>query len=604
LFGYFPGSQILTTAMNKKLAQRQVYPDLDSSLGASSLNHKVTQLHPKFSSPALPFESTSTGRLCIITQYYPPDYAPTGQLINDLANHLGAQGQKTYVFTGQPAYAVDCVAQKHEYLNKVTIRRSQATRFFSSRIRHKLVNGMLFVLRAGLFMLKQVKHQDTLLLTSAPPFLPILGWFGNLLFGIPYVCLIYDLYPEVVVNLDVASQTNLLVKFWEFCNRLTFSRAKGIIVMNGSMKERIVKKYPQLQQKISVIHNWTDPDKIVPLEKSENWFAQQHGLADKFTVLYSGNSGRCHDMETILEAALKLRDEPIQFVFIGDGASYQTCVNFAREQGLNNCLFLPYQDRSVLPYSLTACDVSLVSMKQGMEGVVAPSKLYSMLAAGRPVAAICESHSYLNHLIKDAKCGATFVNGDSENLSQFLRALASQPKVAQRMGRAGREYLVSNFTLEICAKQYARVLGLHEKAKHGLVSQAQSSAVRFNHRQRIYRRQIGQLLKEAGLLTEVQVNDILTMQSGKQHSGLKFGEIAVLKGWVRPEVVNSILTLNKPIGQLLREAGLLTEGQINDILKTQDIQHGGLRFGEVAVLKGWVHPDTINFVLRKYEPAL
>jgi glycosyltransferase involved in cell wall biosynthesis len=589
--------------MNKKVAQTQVYRDLSPSQNTSSLNNKVKQLHPKVVSSILPFETTSTGRLCIVTQYYPPDYAPTGQLIHDLANHLGSQGQKTYVFTGQPAYAVDCVAQKQECANKVTIRRSQATRFFSSRIRHKLVNGMLFALRSGLFMLKHVRQQDTLLLTSAPPFLPLLGWFANILFGTSYVCLIYDLYPEVVVNLGVAPQTNPLVKFWEFCNRCTFNRAKGIIVMNGSMKERLVSKYPDLYPKISVIHNWTDPDKIVPLEKSENWFAEKHGLVDKFTVLYSGNSGRCHDMQTIMDAALKLRDEPIQFVFIGDGASYQSCVDFAHEQGLQNCLFLPYQDRSVLPYSLTACDVSLVSMKQGMEGVVAPSKLYSMLAAGRPVAAICESHSYLNYLVKDAKCGSTFVNGDSENLSQFIRVLATQPKVAHRMGQAGRKYLVSNFTLEICAKQYARVLGLHEKVRHDSVSQARSSVARFNHRQRVYRRQIGQLLKEAELLTEMQVNDILVMQCSKQYSDLKFGEIAVLKGWVRPEIINSILTLNKPIGQLLREAGLLTEVQINDILRTQDIQHGGLRFGEVAVLKGWVHPETINFVLGKYEPA-
>lgn len=121
-------------------------------------------------------------------------------------------------------------------------------------------------------------------------------------------------------------------------------------------------------------------------------------------------------------------------------------------------MFLPYQDKEVLPYSLTACDLSLVSVEAGMESLVAPSKLYPALATGRPIAAICSEYSYLRQIIADAQCGASFENGDSYGLVEFIRLLNSDKQLAERMGMASRRYLQSHFTPEIIAKQYLRVL--------------------------------------------------------------------------------------------------------------------------------------------------
>ena len=224
------------------------------------------------------------------------------------------------------------------------------------------------------------------------------------------------------------------------------------------MKERVAQRYPAIADKIAVIHSWADPHQIVPRPKQDNWFAQEHHLVDKFTVLYSGNIGRCHDMETILAAADELQGEAIQFVFIGNGARHQACIDQATTLGLNNCLFLPYQDKQTLPYSLTACDLSLVSVSLGMEGLVAPSKFYGTLAAGRPVAIVCEPHSYLRQIVTDANCGKTFMSGDGPGLAQFIRYLAQDPQLANHMGSNGRRYLLNHFTPEIIAKQYAKLL--------------------------------------------------------------------------------------------------------------------------------------------------
>jgi glycosyltransferase involved in cell wall biosynthesis len=400
-----------------------------------------------------------TFKLSILTQFYPPDYAATGQLIEELAIHLERLGIDVQVFTGQPGYAFQkASAPRIDHSNKILIRRSRTSRLYPSRIRGKAINGFLFFLRSGLHLLKPSGRNDILLLTTASPFLPILGYLAKLFFGVPYVCLLYDLYPDVAVELKVVPAKHFLVQLWNWINKQVWKQAHSVIVLSSTMKDRVQAKCPEIGDKISVIHNWANPDWIVPIPKQDNWFAHKYDLVNTFTVLYSGNMGRCHEMDTILEAARQLQNEPIRFVFIGGGAKRQACVDRVRDLGLRNCQFLPYQEKQDLPYSLTACDLSLVSISPGMEGVVAPSKLYGILAAGRPVAVICEPHSYLRALLAEAKCGAAFNSSDITGLAKFIRLLATNTKLAHRMGMAGRSYLQSNFTPEIIAKQYSKLL--------------------------------------------------------------------------------------------------------------------------------------------------
>jgi len=405
-------------------------------------------------------------RLSILTQYYPPDYAATGQLIEELAHQLGRQGMKVHIFTGQPGYAFGQQdAPTLEEDEHLSVRRSRTTRILSQRIRGKAINGIIFCLRAGLHLLKTASRGDVLLVTTAPPFLPLLGYVANLCFGVPYVCLIYDLYPDVAVELKVVSRTHKLVRLWNHVNRLVWRRAKSVIVLSPSMKQRVLAQCPDITERVAVIHSWADPHHITPIPKEENWFAHQHNLVKKFCVLYSGNMGRCHDIDTIIATAQHLKDEPIKFVFIGNGAKYQACQEQARILGLNQITFLPYQDKECLPYSLTACDLSLVSISPGMEGLVAPSKLYGILAAGRPVAAICEPHSYLRQMLSEVNFGKAFDNGDSEGLAQFIRELAANREQAEFMGCQGRRYLETHFTPERIAQQYGEVLTVNPEWK-------------------------------------------------------------------------------------------------------------------------------------------
>lgn len=398
-------------------------------------------------------------KVSIITEFFPPDYAPTGQLIEELVKQLEPQGVSIEVFTGQPGYAFSTAnAAAVEQSGDIRIQRSRSTQVWSGRIRGKAANGVLFTLRAFLHIIKNFRRHNVFLVTSAPPFLPIAAYLAHLILRISYVCLIYDLYPDIAIALGVISKNHWLASFWRELNRKIWRASKGIVVLSPDMKKRVIAICPEVADKVSVIHSWGDPELIVPIPKENNWFAKEHNLVNKFTILYSGNMGRCHDMDTILEAAKQLRDEPIQFVCIGSGAKRKDFMEAVNKLGLSNFLFLPYQDKEVLPFSLTACDLSLVSVEAGMESLVAPSKLYPALAAGRPIAVVCSQYSYLRQLIADGKCGVSVENGDSLALAEFIRLLNSDRQLAEVMGKASRQYLQSNFTPQIIAKKYFRVL--------------------------------------------------------------------------------------------------------------------------------------------------
>ncbi len=432
-----------------------------------NLAQDSTQSHfPAFNSTLAPkrsvhSEQNQTRRLKIsfLTEFFPPDYAATGQLVHELVHYLSHQdGVGIKVFTGQPSYAYsDANAPCHEVSGMLQVRRSRTSRIWSRRIRGKALNGVTFLLRAVVHLIRNWRHHNLIVLTTAPPFLPILGYLNCLIFKTPYVCILYDLYPDIAVGLGAVPAEHFIVRFWQQLNLKIWRKSSGLIVLSDTMKQRILEHCPEVADRLSVIHTWANPEQVTPIPKHENWFAWRHSLVQPFTVMYSGNMGRCHDMDTVLQAAAQLKDQPIQFVFIGDGAKRQTLIDQAKQLGLTNFSFLPYQDKDVLPYSLTACDLSLVSVDQGMESLVAPSKLYPALATGRPLAIICPPRSYLKQIVDDAKCGATFANGNSAALAQFIQMLSNDRAMAQRMGQAGRSYAIEHFTLDNIAQQYLAV---------------------------------------------------------------------------------------------------------------------------------------------------
>ncbi|RUT07190.1 hypothetical protein DSM106972_024510 [Dulcicalothrix desertica PCC 7102] len=204
------------------------------------------KLLPQFTRSKLDLQRYNSIKLSVITQFFPPDFAATGQLIEELVKQLGSLGVDVDVFTGQPGYAFQThEAPAIEKSAGVTVKRSRTSKLWPKRVRGKAMNGVLFVIRAALHVLRHYRHRNVLLVTTAPPFLPFLGYLAHLCTRIPYICLLYDLYPDIAVALKVIPQNHWLAKIWQNLNIRVWRQAKEIVVLSPNMKERILLLFVQ-----------------------------------------------------------------------------------------------------------------------------------------------------------------------------------------------------------------------------------------------------------------------------------------------------------------------------------------------------------------------
>lgn len=397
-------------------------------------------------------------RLTVVSQYFPPDFAATGQLLDDLTSRLADDGLQVQVLTGMPAYAFQTgEADPIEFQPRRVIIRSRASRFWPKRIRGRAVNGLLFCVRTALRLLKYSRRGDLLVYTTEPPYLPVFGWLVHCVTRTPYALILYDLYPDVLVQLGVLQERHAFTRFWRQCNRYAYGAARDLVVLSEPMRRRVVFFVPEVADRLSVIPSWADTDLIRPLPRQQNWFVQRYALEHTFNVLYSGNQGRCHDLVTLMGAAMLLRDQSdVRFLFIGAGPQHQRIRDLAADWGLTNCMFLPYQEYDVLPFSLSSADLAVVSLGITAVGLVAPSKLYGHLAAGTPLAVISPADSDLRDLVDD-QLGAWFANGDGSGLAHFIQTLRSDPQQRAGFSRRCRDLAEQTYSGVAVARRYAQL---------------------------------------------------------------------------------------------------------------------------------------------------
>ena len=310
--------------------------------------------------------------------------------------------------------------------------------------------------------MRSARRGDLLLFTTEPAYLPLVGWLVNRLTGAPYLLLLYDLYPDIAVSLGVLRPAHPLTRLWQLAQGQALAAAREVVVLSTTMAARLQQSYPGLSTAVQVIPSWADPQRIHPMPRQDNPFVQRHGLQDGFTVLYAGNQGRCHDLDTLLDAAELLSHRPgLRLLIVGNGARHQHLQERVQQAGLSQVRFLPYQEPAALPAMLAAADLAVVSLLAAAEGQVAPSKLYGHLAAATPVAVICSEQSYLRQDIETAGCGAAFANGDAVGLAAFITHLADHPQLARAMGQAGRRHLQHTATPELVVQRYAQLLARH-----------------------------------------------------------------------------------------------------------------------------------------------
>jgi colanic acid biosynthesis glycosyl transferase WcaI len=373
-------------------------------------------------------------RVCFFNRSYWPDTGATGQLLTELAEDLAAKhGCEVTVVTGYPI-APDFTPAPVEMRNGVRVIRARGTRLSPRRFTGRALNYLTYFASAVWAAIRLPRQDVTVALTD-PPIIGLAAIAARPKRGVVFLC--QDIFPEVASLLE-DFQSRLVNTVLEQLNRYLVRRADRIIVLGETMMSRLVEGKGADPAKITIIHNWADTTAIVPSSK-HNPFSDAHGLAARFVVLHAGNIGLSQNLDVVIDAAALLASHPqVLFVFIGDGNRRAALENTVRARGLTNVRFLPFQPRDQLRWTYASSDVCLVSLKPGLAGYIVPSKLYPILAAGRPYVAAVEATAEVAALTERHRAGLVVEPGDAPRMAEAILRLAGDPAGREAMGARAR----------------------------------------------------------------------------------------------------------------------------------------------------------------------
>lgn len=267
------------------------------------------------------------------------------------------------------------------------------------------------------------RHKDEeLFIVSNPP----LTMFIPKRLKRTYSLLIYDVYPDAIVSVGMLKESNPFVQWWEKQNKEIYRDAKVVYTLSNNMSKKIG-KYCDVS-KIRVIPNWADTSMMKPISHSDNPFLKDLRLQKKFIVLYSGNMGMTHRIESLIEVATKLKDNTdIFFLIIGLGAKKPMIETMIKERCLDNCKVMPFLPLEQTPYSIGAADIGVITLSEEAGDVSVPSKTYNMLAVGSALMCIAPQGTELGELVKEHNNGQVFRSDEIEKMKDFILNLYNNP---------------------------------------------------------------------------------------------------------------------------------------------------------------------------------
>ena len=371
-----------------------------------------------------------------------PDISATGQLLTDLCEDLVRDhGCRVSVITGPPlnppaGYEVPRNFVSRETFRGIEVHRASGTRFDKRRFAGRAANYVSYFVSACWAGLGLDRPTMVVALTD-PPIIGLAALVAGARFRAPLVMLFQDLFPEVTALLP-DFHSDAINALLQRINCFLCRRAARIIALGQTMERRLVENKGADPDRITVIANWADTTAISPGPK-RNAFSEAHGLADTFVVMHSGNIGLSQNLETIVEAAALLRELPdLTFVFQGEGVKKAELQERADAIGLKNVRFLPYADKRVLTDAFASADCFVVSLQRGLAGYIVPSKLYGILAAGRPYIAAVEQDCEVMTLTTQYECGLGAEPGNARDLADRVLDLYRDREMAKRLGENGR----------------------------------------------------------------------------------------------------------------------------------------------------------------------
>jgi glycosyltransferase involved in cell wall biosynthesis len=391
-------------------------------------------------------------RLLILNEYYWPGPEATAHLLTELCESLSSD-YDVRVITG--AVQDEEGRARRVVRNGVTIERVPSTSFDRARLPGRGLNYLTFM-SAALVRGLAVGRPDVVLCMTDPPMLGAAAVFVARRHRSPLIVVSEDVFPEIASTLGrlrnpiVIAALRRSVSFY-------LRRADRIVAIGETMRARLQAKGAP-PDRIRVIPNWVDVSQLRPKPHENDW-AAENGLSGKFVVMHSGNVGHAQDLDTLVRAAERLRDlEDLEILIVGSGARRAEVMRLTEQLGLENVRFLPYQPRERLSESLSSADVHVVGLAPGLAGYVVPSRLYGILAVGRPVIAAVDAESETAGIVRSADCGFQVLPASPDLLAETIRRCHASRSELERLGANGRAYVEREGGREVAMERYRELL--------------------------------------------------------------------------------------------------------------------------------------------------
>jgi colanic acid biosynthesis glycosyl transferase WcaI len=448
-------------------------------------------------------------KILYISQYFPPEMGAPAARAAELAHHWAEAGHDISVLTGFPNHPTGVVPEEwrprlrrliyHERICqqrprpsalspqasdpgpqtadfKPQLRKPEARGPRSDDTRHvdvfrtwlwplpnrkaheRMRNYASFCLSAalrGLF----IPRPDVIIATSPQLLVGLAGWWLALARRTPFVFEVRDLWPESLAAVGLGTEGSLLHHVLAAVAKFLYQRADRIVVVTPAFREHLIERRRVLAEKIAVVENGVETDLFTPLPEAGNdRLRQELGAAGKFLVCYAGTMGMAHGLETLLETASLLRQNPeVLFLLVGEGAEKERIKTLAQSRGLANVRFLDQQPREKIPAFISASDACLVLLKKAeIFKTVIPTKMLEFMSSARPVILGVEGEA--RKIVEEAGAGLAIEPENAEALACAIRQLAANHELARALGQKGREYVLRHFARGRTAEKYIQVL--------------------------------------------------------------------------------------------------------------------------------------------------
>lgn len=389
--------------------------------------------------------------ILFLCQFFYPEYISSATLPFDTASALAKAGYKVGVLCGFPReYLKEKSVSKKETVNEIDIQRVKYLQMSRKSFLGRIVN--YFSLTAAmLFHIFKLKKYKSVIVYSNPPILPLIAYFAKLIFKIKLVFVAYDIYPEIAVKSDILHEDSIICKVMNSINKRVYPKADAVITLSDEMRNFIISNRKIEDGKVRVIPNWYKNNEISIASNECNMFTDI--TKGRFVVSYFGNMGTAQDMETVFDTIRILKNNnEICFLFAGHGNKVEKLKTIVKQENIRNVYIYEFLQGKNFQDALQISDCAIVSLKKGLTGLCVPSKTYSYMMYGIPLAAIMDECDITGDIEEGAGCWIR--NGEADKLANTILKMSSDNDLCAKMRTECRKLYLQKYTTEICTQKY------------------------------------------------------------------------------------------------------------------------------------------------------